>query len=124
MTDERFAGLFADDVDGLEDGRLVDDVHHPRPQARQPFAQDLRGRHRLEGRDVTDAPEHHLERSGAIVVAGPWPRAAARRTVGDRVLDAEVLQMGLLVDDDQVTRPLDRRQRSATAGRQFASGGR
>ena len=85
---------------GLEPHQ-VHDVDHADPQIREQPAQDRRGRDGLKGRDVARARENHVGFAPAVI-GGPLPDPDPAGAVGDRVVDREVGEGGLLAGDDHV----------------------
>src|SRR5215203_3266750 len=84
-----------------EERHQVNDVDHADLEVRRILSQPVGGGHGLQGRDVASATQHDV-RLAALVVAGPLPRGGSRGGMLYRRLHVEPLQLGLLVDHDQV----------------------
>ena len=65
------------------------------------LAQQIDGGERFERRHVAAAGHHHVGLA-ALVVAGPFPDADARRAVLDRLVHGQPLRRGLFAGDDDV----------------------
>ena len=80
---------------GALQAHQVDDVDDAHLQLGQVLAQQRRGGEHLERRDVAGAGQHDVG-LGAVVAAGPVPRADPARAVQDRVVHRQPVERGLL----------------------------
>ena len=90
---------------GLGEGKQFDHVEHPNFEAGDRQAQDLHSCQGLFGGDVASAGHDDgwvFRVAVAVIVAGPAPQANPLGHMGARLLEREVLEMGLFVANDDV----------------------
>jgi hypothetical protein len=100
QLDERGVGHAVRMLARREQFHQIHDVDHADVQRRCIRAQPRRGCEHLECRHVAGGREHDI--GLAVVVARPLPDRRAARAVLRRGREVEPLQLGLLVDDDEV----------------------